>query len=404
MSVQCVVLNNSSHYCSNKQNERDILSLHVFCTNSEKGCDWIGALNDVTNHLRNNSGCKFEKVRCPNGCRKTLERRYLVGHVEDDCPCRLTNCEYCGAAGEYRFIEGSHKQKCYKSSVPCPNKCEIKNVPSKHLKKHRKVCPLEIVQCEYHSVGCDTKMPHKDLTKHDEENGNKHLSLMKSALIDTQKKLSDTENRLALVERKLQVNYAEMLEAKFCNKIEAIVEGRISELGDSLNNKNQKLIDMLFGEWAVEMHTHAAKLSSCNQLLPVIIKFPDFVMNKEDNIDWDSDPFFTHHHGYKMKLNVVPAGYGPSEGRYLSVYLYIMNGPYDDQLRWRLKGRFQVTLLNQIWDGGYHSVSYWNHAERDQLRPFWYCEEFISHDSLYKINATCQFIKDDCLFFEVSEI
>ena len=39
----------------NKQNERAVNSLHVFCTNKHKGCDWQGELNNITRHLSNDS-------------------------------------------------------------------------------------------------------------------------------------------------------------------------------------------------------------------------------------------------------------------------------------------------------------------------------------------------------------
>jgi len=392
----------------NKQDERAVLSLRVRCSNTKRGCDWVGELGNIANHLKNKDGCKFEMVHRLNSCGKAIERQYLAGHI-DECPCRLVTCQYCHIEGEYQFIEGSHKQECYEFPVPCPNNCESKNIPRGKLKAHtEKVCPLEIVHCQYHNVGCEAKMVRKDLVKHDEEMTNEHLLLMKSALVDTQMKLADSEQQLASTERKLQANYADTeqrflstvkkLEANYAEelaKVKMVVQNQISELEATLQQKTKHVI---------RIHIQAAKLSLRDQLLPVIIKLPDFVKNKNEKVDWYSDPFYTHHKGYKMKLNVVPAGYDSSEGYYMSVYMYIMSGPFDDQLKWRLKGKFQVTLLNQICDSEHHSVSYQNHAKRNQSTAFWYCEEFISYEALDKISATCQYIKDDCLFFEVRQL
>ena len=161
---------------------------------------------------------------------------------------------------------------------------------------------------------------------------------------------------------------------------------------------------MLFGEWAIEIHIQAAKLLSCNQLLPVMIRMPDVMKNTRNKIDWNSDTFYTHYQGYKMQLNVVPAGHGSNEGRYMSVYLYIVDGPFDHLLKWELRGKFQITLLNQICDSKHHSVSYRIHASRSQSKLFWYCDDFISRKDLREINTTCQFVKDDCVFFEVCEL
>ena len=238
-------------------------------------------------------------------------------------------------------------------------------------------------------------MARKDLLKHNEENTNEHLLLMKSALVDTQNKLADAERRLALAEMKLKAKHAEVLAKVETNSKGTVVDfgmlSRLNELESTLHQKTQ-LIDMLFGEWLVKIHTRAAKLSSCNQLFPVIVKLPDFTMNKNNKTDWYSNPFFTHHQGYRIRLNVVPAGWDESEGHYMSVYLYILEGPFDHLLRWQLRGRFQVTLLNQIYDSMHHSVTFRIHADRNQSRAFWYCEEFISFEELCKASVTCQYL------------
>lgn len=470
----------------NKQNERDVLSLHVLCTNTKRGCDWIGEVNDITNHLTNSSGCKFEDVSCPSSCGKKLERQHLSYHVEE-CPRRLINCQYCDIEGEYQFIEGqSHQQHCNRFPVSCPNKCDKGNLPREDLKEHRKVCPLEVVHCQYHDVGCEAKVVRKDLVKHDEEKANKHLLLMKSILIDTQKclreaqtklsdtvmklddtqnkltdtqskladtqskladtkerlgdtqsklsatqnklgdtelnltytnlrtiakiedKLAGTEDRLVLAEENIDSNHTEIsdeisdLEDKFQEEKDT-VKDRIDELEVILKQKT-KLIDILIGQWTIEIHTRAAKLSSCNQLLPVIVKVTDVIKEMAMKNDVYSKPFYTHHQGYKMQLYVVPGGCGLSEGQFMSVYLCIMDGPFDHQLKWQLRGTFEVTLLNQLHDGMHHSVSYRIHAKRGQSRPFWYSDNFISRDKLREISAFWQYVKDDCVFFKVCEL
>ena len=69
----------------NKQADREIRSLHVFCTNKGKGCEWQGEMYDITNHLGNNDGCQFEDTHCPKGCGKMLQRRHLASHVKTGC-------------------------------------------------------------------------------------------------------------------------------------------------------------------------------------------------------------------------------------------------------------------------------------------------------------------------------
>ena len=54
------------------------------------------------------------------------------------------------------------------------------------MEAHRKECPLEMIQCEYYSVGCKiVKLVHEDFKEHYEENMKEHLMLTKSKLADT---------------------------------------------------------------------------------------------------------------------------------------------------------------------------------------------------------------------------
>ena len=57
----------------NKQIDREIRSLHIYCTNKENGCEWQGELNEINNHLGNSDGCHFEEVKCSNECEKMIQ-------------------------------------------------------------------------------------------------------------------------------------------------------------------------------------------------------------------------------------------------------------------------------------------------------------------------------------------
>ena len=94
-----------------------------------------------------------------------IERRYLTSHVETECPRRKVNCQYCHDTGEHQFIEGQHKEECPKLPLPCPNKCEVGSVPREDMEAHRKECPLDMIQCEYHNVGCEVMIAHRDQEK-----------------------------------------------------------------------------------------------------------------------------------------------------------------------------------------------------------------------------------------------
>ena len=85
---------------------REVKSLHIYCTNKEKGCEWQDELNDINNHLGSSDGCQFEEVKCSNECGKMIHRQYLTSHAETECPRRKITCQYCHDTGEHQFIEG----------------------------------------------------------------------------------------------------------------------------------------------------------------------------------------------------------------------------------------------------------------------------------------------------------
>ena len=133
----------------NKQNERLIKSLAVFCTNKGKGCKWQGEVNDITSHLRNSNGCQFVEVSCSNNCGSFVQRQCLANHVENECPRRIVNCQYCHITGEHHFIENQHKKaECPKFPVSCPNECGM-TIPRDSIVNHRKVCVCQLLRCAH---------------------------------------------------------------------------------------------------------------------------------------------------------------------------------------------------------------------------------------------------------------
>ena len=116
----------------------------------------------------------------------------------------------------------------------------------------------------------------------------------------------------------------------------------------------------------------------------------EYTKKKSDKVMWYSDSFYTHHKWYKMYLYIRAAGYS---GDYLSVQLYLMKGPYDDQSRWPLQGHCEVKLLNQISNSEHHlGNGYYRDGGHKRVISgkrsgcyMWYTYQFISHDHLHQI-------------------
>ncbi|XP_065886630.1 TNF receptor-associated factor 4-like [Dysidea avara] len=348
----------------NKLSDREIRNLHVMCTNKERGCEWQGELNDINNHLRNKNGCQFEDVKCVEDCGKVVKRQYLTSHVKTECPRRKVDCHYCQISGEHQFIEES--------------------VPREDLNAHRKECPLEVVQCEYHNVGCEERMMRKKRMKHEKDKMEEHLLMTKLKLAKTENKLTSTEIGL--------------------NSMEVMLHRLIDS-----SEKSSIITDSV--QWSI----HLNMMANTTRVCPVILKLSGFAEYKEKGRPWTSEPFYTHNNGYKMCLTVDPAGWDKHEETHLSAYLCLMKGPHDDELTWPLRGMFQVKLLNQTDDCNHHSftMTFTKYHDEDigirvtdanTAQDGWGFPDFISNENLYKVTSTCQYLIDDALFLQISAL
>ena len=173
---------------------------------------------DLNKHRKD---CPLEVVSCSNSCGKDIQRQDLTNHVENQCPRRKISCQLCDTTGEYQFIEHQHKNQCPKFPLVCPNKCNATMILRKNMKAHRKVCPLEVIQCEFQSVGCECTLVRRDCKKHYQDKVMEHLLFTNSELLSTKSKLANAEKKLAAIEKNTDAALAKM-EAKLQWKINEI--------------------------------------------------------------------------------------------------------------------------------------------------------------------------------------
>ena len=169
-------------YLIDKKLKREIDSLKIHCTNKEEGCQWIGEVGSLKDHLESADGCGYVEVECPNGCQdkaKTgpvgqiipasklslygiqliitrMKQKHLTKHLTEECELRPYQCKHCGFDNTFEFITTNHYDDCPEFPLKCPNQCGVKNIKRKDMKGHRKQCPEEKVEC---SNGCKKFVP-----------------------------------------------------------------------------------------------------------------------------------------------------------------------------------------------------------------------------------------------------
>ncbi|XP_064398220.1 TNF receptor-associated factor 5-like [Halichondria panicea] len=342
-----------------ERSNRDIQSLKVKCTNHKDGCEWVGELRHVDDHLKT---CDYVKLCCPNICGggifpilniggTQLFRKDLQKHLDNECPRRQYSCPHCQETGEYQDITGKHIKICPKMIIECSNAphCKTK-FPRETKHTHLSTCQYQEVACKYSEFGCETIPFRKDLQNH-ENDDNAHLriamttvlSLRKQCMLNTQLHCSNRKDQLGLI---------------------------------------------------------------------TIFKMLSFKEKQTNNIEFFSDPFFAHPRGYKIVINIDANGYGNNKGTHVSVWVYLMRGEYDDQLEFPFKGTIKFELLNQLEDKNHHCKLFTHNGTQisskrviDQERSSngSGVHAFIPHGDLgHNTTKNCQYLQDDYLVFRIS--
>ena len=169
-----------------KKQRRRVLDLKVYCDKKTVSCDWVGALRELEQHL--GEKCLFVSVDCPYNCEEAIERRFLGIHEALKCPKRPHSCDYCLLKGTYQDIQDDHLPVCPKYPVECPNECGVAPPERGQLEGHLRECPLAMVECELKELGCEEVVQRKDVDKHMEQAAQKHLRLMASHYLKSQRR------------------------------------------------------------------------------------------------------------------------------------------------------------------------------------------------------------------------
>ena len=365
---------------SNKQVSREVQGLRVYCANKEKGCDWRGEVKDIKDHLKSSDGCQMEDIDCPNQCSMKLKRRLLTKHVEVECQYRKVECAYCHEKIKQQFMSDIHLNECPKFPLLCPNGCKRKEkILREDMEAHRNTCPLELISCQYHKVGCGARIMRKRKKQHEDDKMKEHLQMATGKLAKTEERVSNLE---------LMVH--------------------------QLMGKTVGLNPPVTAAWSVQLTAMETFRAYGLRTCPVIVRLSDF---SEVGVDWYSGTFYSHFQGYKIYLNVdIPELYTEDPSTlYISVNLFLAKGPHDLQLKWPLRAKFEVALLNQLSDSEHHSMVLTFHEDLPRSTVYRVCHEdddstpvgysnFISWSDLRKSTNTCQFYRDECLYFRVIKL
>ena len=336
----------------NKHLQRQVNSLKVRCQHHEIGCQWVGELIYLQEHLDPvTRKCGFFLLACPLGCGERFRGSAMKDHILSGCCKRSCECEHCGYCNKFDIVSEQHYPVCEMFPVECPNACSRVSMKRRELVSHTKErCPLQVIQCPFTSAGCTVQLPRREIEKHekDPEAIHQHLGMAKR-LISSIKALPSpppSTDNLQLV-----LNFP-----------------------------------------------------------PVEFMITDFSKKQECDAYWTSPPFYSHPHGYKLCLVVYPNGVWSGKSTHVSVFVGVLSREHDDYLDRALDADVIVELLNWKEDKEHHerAISYTSQDHRVshgriEMSPVF--NKFIPHSSLsYNSTTNTEYLQNDCVRLRVSKV
>ena len=435
----------------NKMSDREIKKLVVLCLNEEAGCGWRNELEKVEDHL---TTCEMHYVECSQKCGATMKRQKLDDHLENECPHRPATCEYCYMTGEYHVIMGKHMDQCPKVPLCCPNECGVTDITRSEMDEHLKRCPLQKTICKYSDIGCKAMLTGQDEDEHDTTCMKEHFLLMSKELVHTKEELTNANLRVTRAEQmtervrdqlaltkeelkdaKLKATKAEQNTAKAMDELsltkEELItakvkinkaEQNVEQMRQEFDSRWRKIQEEFYQwkevscttfcgilpslDWRTKLVVSDMVLTHSNIVAPAIVKVTDVSQLRKNDKTFQSPIFFSHYFGYRVCLLVIPNGVDQYKG-YVSVGICVMSGPNDRKLSWPPRGKFTITLLNQVKNNNHHfltldaSSGKISNTEMYNAVMGYVCKEFISHMQLLRTSPACTYSINDMIYLQV---
>ena len=186
-----------------------ILSLKCACPLSKRGCEWLGRLEIVENHL---TTCGHVYESCQMLCGVVTTHDEMGRHVREECSQREEACLHC--SGVHKVCEMvEHVKVCGKVEVLCELGCGTR-VRRESILFHRKSeCSEESVVCPYEKYRCEVVgLKRRELKQHLEENRCLHTELkltdleekFENSMKKTEKKFECLEIELKMKDREIE--------------------------------------------------------------------------------------------------------------------------------------------------------------------------------------------------------
>ena len=303
------------------------------------------------------------------------------------CSNVTRTCEWEGTVGTLE----AHADTCEFTLIPCPKECKaaIRHIMRKHLDEHlENDCPNREHKCEY----CGEKGTYAHITQvHDDTCEKKILPCPNAYCTKT-------------IQRRNAKRHIE--ECAYSG-----IPCKYQNLGCDVKMMRK---DMPAHEEDYKLHLRMAldEVATMKQQREEIVlrngasltfELTEFAKKKDDDYDFKSSTFYSSPKGYHMRIHVHANGIKTGKNKYISAFLRILKGKYDDIIQWPLVGKVTWEILNQLEDKNHFNLIM-NMGETNMVVGVsWGYSTFFPHSQLaHDPVMNTQYLKDDTLYFRVS--
>jgi len=415
----------------------------VSCPFAEFGCQETMAKDAIDNHL---SVCNFRPEKCEH-CGLLFPFLEIPQHVENDCSQAIVPCPFNCDAGDLRRSQvEDHKMVCPLRPKECRfralgcnyqgTEAEVQNHEANAAKEHLEIAMLHIMELEVENSRLSGSLQ-KILTESDtlkskvtelsrdfeklRQDQQTFSSLMKQSEQGQLKMLAGHSEKVLKLEDRMKGLEVQGRELAVIQERLVQQERRVQTIGGAESGAMLPVgVQEQFANHDRTIGVHDIRLAELSLRLQcmettnydgvLIWKICEYRRRRREattgnTLSLYSQPFYTSRYGYKMCARVYLNGDGAGKGSHVSFFFVVMQGDYDDILRWPFQQKVTLMLLDQRTNRRHVS---------DTFRPDPLSSSFTKPTSPMNVASGCPlfvahsvlegdetYLKNDTLFFKV---
>ncbi|XP_015777923.1 PREDICTED: TNF receptor-associated factor 6-like isoform X19 [Acropora digitifera] len=286
--------------------------------------------------------------------------------------CRLKKVHECPWKGPLGELE-NHFQDCHQCPLSC-EKCGKENIPRNEMQDHNeKECPRVELKCPFSVVGCPFEGTRSAVNEHVKQQVFSHLMDLTKEFgalkierpgLQAPKSLARRTRGGVEAQEKASQDVLLMNLATLCqqqqteivglrrlvNDMTGMVERLELRLNESCMRVETPLQELTFRLNRQETRGFEFEGRVCNG--SYTWKIENYRQRRQDAISGiatalHGPAFYTSLYGYKLCLRINLNGVDSGVGRYIALFVHMMQGDYDSILEWPFTGRITLAILDQ---------------------------------------------------------